>query len=136
MDKENMNKENICLLEISGRLPPYPLEEVDRKLTVRNKFIDNIVECLDGSMCSSCCTLTPYIPKSHDKSCYHYEDLNEYPEVRPFLGGCPECKEDSLSITSSVELGVSSIECSECSFTLQDTCCEEDLMDRFLAYDI
>lgn len=55
------------------------------------------------------------------------ENASEYP--------CPnkECENDylGLAINSSRELGVSEITCSECGYSFQDECHEEELISRF-----
>lgn len=46
---------------------------------------------------------------------------------------CPNCKQDYVGLTmeSSIELGQSRIKCSECVYSFQGECSEEDLIDRF-----
>ena len=47
---------------------------------------------------------------------------------------CPECGQDynGLSIESSSELQLSRISCSECGWSFEKSCCEEDLITEFI----
>ena len=114
--------------KIFGKMPPYNVKTF-RRLCPRTKLFGTCIEGKD--FCTSCGTTTPSVPRSHHSTCEHYGELDEYPEIEPFLWGCPDCKEDSLIIDSSVELGVSEISCTECEYLLQHECCEEELIAIF-----
>lgn len=122
------------MTEVFGKPPPYSQEEFS-KLCPRTKLTGN---CKEGNeFCSICGTLTPSVPMSHHKDCDLFmENEDHYPTVEEtwWLGVCPDCQVNdfpTLSIDSSVELGVSEISCSECGFSYQDECCEEELVERY-----
>lgn len=120
--------------DVFGKPPPYHPESFS-KLCPRTKLFGKCVE--GNNFCSNCGTLTPSTPNSHHKDCDCYLDTVEYPSVEEtwWLGVCPECKTseyETLSVHSSRELGISTISCSECTFTYQESCCEEDLVEKFL----
>ncbi|APC44307.1 hypothetical protein [Pseudoalteromonas phage PH357] len=122
------------MVDVFGNPPPYSQEEFS-KLCPRTKLTGN---CKEGNeFCSICGTLTPSVPMSHHEDCDLFiESVEHYPTVEEswWLGVCPDCKVNdfpTLSIDSSIELGVSEISCSECGFSYQDECCEEELVERY-----
>lgn len=122
------------MLDVFGYPPPYP-QEVFSKLCPRTRLAGN---CKEGNnFCSICGTLSPNSPMSHHAACDLFIDgADTFPTVEEtwYLGMCPDCKVDdfsTLGITSSVELGVSEISCSECGLSFQRECCEEGLIELF-----
>lgn len=114
--------------------PPYT-PEVFSQLCPRTKLTG---KCKEGNnFCSICGTLSPSSPMSHHMDCDLFiSGETTYPTVEEtwWLGVCPDCKIDdfpTLDMTSSVELGVSEISCSECGLSFQRGCCEEDLIELF-----
>lgn len=114
--------------------PPYNTKLFD-KLCVRTKLFG---KCLEGdNFCSFCGTITPSVPNSHHPTCCNYNKGESYPEDTDswWLGSCPYCKITdyiTLSIDSNIDAGVSEISCSECGYTFQDNCCEEELVEKFI----
>lgn len=122
-----MVRETFSIVKIFGSIPVHPdkFKELDKKIKWLGK-------CEEGDFCTGCGTTTPLIPKSHHINCSSYDDSNEYPEHVSDLGHCPECDSpDGLSISSSVELGLSQISCSDCQFMFQKQMNEEDLITSF-----
>ena len=122
------------MIDVFGEIPPYNPVLFSR-LCPRTMWLGKCVEDVSG-FCTECGTLTPDTPNTHHKGCNGYLETDTYPEVRPYLGGCPICHEDgddNLSIGSNIDAGISMISCSECTFYYEDEMCEEDLEDKFLA---
>ena len=118
--------------EVFGGKPPYD-PSLFEQLCPRSKWLGKCIE--DGvGFCTECGNLTTKQPNTHHKDCSCYLDAESYPVREPYLGGCPDCHQegdDSLSIDSSRELGVSVISCSECDFNYSTEVCEEDLEELF-----
>ncbi len=106
---------------------PYNPEEFRSKLSPEQLWLVNWEE----DFCVSCGTITPTVSTSHHKECLHYSEEPYKDYVSAYDTPCPKCGSFELILDSSRELELSQISCMDCDWTVQESLCEEDLLDKF-----
>lgn len=114
------------LNEYLPNLPYHPVK-FKEALTPEQKWLVDWEE----DFCTSCGTTTPTVSTSHHKDCLSYseEPYKEYESA--YTQPCPNCGGFEFIIDSSRELELSQISCMDCAWMVQESICEEDLLDKF-----
>lgn len=117
------------LMSLKEFLPdlPYHPDKFKLSLSPEQKWLWNWEE----DFCTSCGTTTPTVSTSHHKECLSYSDQPYKEYESAYVVPCPKCGSFDLIVDSSIDLELSQISCMDCDWMLQESICEEDLLDKF-----